>query len=148
MSGVRSLTQKCAQLVTRLTAVRGALQDHLQDHPLVFEGVAAVLHFVSQICKKLKTTILGEGSGPLQVLLVQVCCPSSPRTDLVVAAALLDGVGVLGKPVLAMILCCQEGIAWKPIETATPCRRWALACMRSTLQSTSRKRVLKARSSK
>lgn len=61
------------QLVTRLTAVRGALQDHLEDHPLVFEGVAAVLHFVSQICKKLKATILGEGSGPLQELLVQVC---------------------------------------------------------------------------
>lgn len=39
---------------------------------MVFEGVAAVLHFVSQICKKLKATILGEGSGPLQELLVQV----------------------------------------------------------------------------
>eukprot|EP00892_Ulva_mutabilis_P006763 jgi/Ulvmu1/4459/UM002_0184.1 len=59
------------ELVTRLTAVRGALQDHLEDNPLVFEGVAAVLHFVSQICKKLKETILGEGSGPLQELLVQ-----------------------------------------------------------------------------
>lgn len=61
------------QLVARLTAVRGALQDHLEDNPIVFSGVAALLDFVDQICRKLKATVLGAGSGPLQELLVQVC---------------------------------------------------------------------------
>lgn len=60
------------QLVARLTAVRGALQDHLEDNPVIYSGVAALLDFTAQICRKLKSTVLGAGSGALQVLLVQV----------------------------------------------------------------------------
>ena len=60
------------QLVARLTAVRGALQDHLEDNPVIYTGVAALLDFTAQICRKLKDTVLGAGSGALQALLVQV----------------------------------------------------------------------------
>lgn len=61
------------QLVARMTAVRGALQDHLEDNPVIYSGVAALLDFTAQICRKLKSTVLGAGSGDLQMLLVQVC---------------------------------------------------------------------------
>jgi hypothetical protein len=67
-----ALTAVGVQLVARLTAVRGALQDHLEDNPVIFSGIAALLDFVDQICRKLKATVLGAGSGPLQELLVQV----------------------------------------------------------------------------
>jgi hypothetical protein len=60
------------QLVARLTAVRGALQDHLEDNPIIFSGVAALLDFVDRICLGLKNTVLGAGSGPLQDLLIKV----------------------------------------------------------------------------
>lgn len=60
------------QLVARLTAVRGALQDHLEDNPVIYSGVAALLDFTAQICRRLKETVLGAGSGALQSLLVQV----------------------------------------------------------------------------
>ena len=58
--------------MARLTAVRGALQDHLEDNAIVYEGLPALLNFIAQICNGLKERILGSGSGPLQDLLVKV----------------------------------------------------------------------------
>lgn len=60
------------QLIIRLTAVRGSLLDHLDEHQILYEGVPAALDFVDQICQKIKAFILGEGSGPLQNILVLV----------------------------------------------------------------------------
>jgi hypothetical protein len=60
------------QLIIRLTAVRGALLDHLDENLILYEGVPAALDFVDRICQKIKGYILGEGSGPLQNILVLV----------------------------------------------------------------------------
>jgi hypothetical protein len=60
------------QVVARLTAVRGSLQDHLEDNPVIYQGVPALLNFLGEICKGLKGRVLGAGSGPLQDLLVRV----------------------------------------------------------------------------
>jgi hypothetical protein len=77
-----TLNQWCLQLVARLGAVRGALQDHLEDNSIVYHGVPALLNFIAEICHGLKSRILGAGSGPLQELLVKarVCCKSSLDT--------------------------------------------------------------------
>ena len=60
--------------MARLVAVRGALQDHLEENPVIHKGLPALLNFAAQICKGLKQRVEGSGSGPLQDLLVKARC--------------------------------------------------------------------------